>query len=248
MIKRLVSLGSHQTFDHDSQVRVAGPGWAACEDRGMQREAMTGNLARFERVAASPVRPVSPARPARPDGPDGLVAAAVAVCVVVQDDGTLALLITRRADTLRSHAGQWALPGGRQEPGESAEDAARRELHEETGVPVGTGDVLGLLDDYVTRSGYLITPVVVWGGPADPAMRGPVSEVAEIHVIPVADFDVPPRLVRIPESTAPVIQLPLLGEYLHAPTAAIIYQFCQVALHGNAVRVAHFEQPVFAWE
>jgi 8-oxo-dGTP pyrophosphatase MutT (NUDIX family) len=200
---------------------------AACEDRGMLREAMTGNLARFERVPASPASPVRP---------DGLVAAA------------LALLITRRADTLRSHAGQWALPGGRQEPGESAADAARRELHEETGVPVGTGDILGLLDDYVTRSGYLITPVVVWGGPADPAMRGPVSEVAEIHVIPVADFDVPPRLVRIPESTAPVIQLPLLGEYLHAPTAAIIYQFCQVALHGNAVRVAHFEQPVFAWE
>ena len=199
----------------------------------MQRQAMTENLAGFERVAASP---------------DGLTAAAVAVCVVVQDDGTLALLITQRADTLRSHAGQWALPGGRREPGESAEDAARRELHEETGVSVGAGDVLGLLDDYATRSGYLITPVVVWGGPADPAMRGPESEVAGIHVIPLADFDVAPRLVRIPESTAPVIQLPLLGEYLHAPTAAIIYQFCQVALHGNMIRVAHFEQPVFAWK
>lgn len=198
----------------------------------MRREAMTGNLARFHRVAA---------------GPAGLKAAAVAVCVV-QQDGTPALLITQRAGTLRSHAGQWALPGGRREPGESADDAARRELHEETGVPVGAGDVLGLLDDYVTRSGYLITPVVVWGGPVNPAMRGPESEVAGIHVIPLADFDVAPRLVRIPESTAPVIQLPLLGEYLHAPTAAIVYQFCQVALHGNMIRVAHFEQPVFAWK
>jgi hypothetical protein len=45
-----------------------------------------------------------------------------------------------------------------------------------------------------------------------------------------------------------VIQLPLLGSYLHAPTAAIIYQFCQVALHGAGTRVAHFEQPVFAWK
>ena len=66
-------------------------------------------------------------------------------------------------------------------------------------------------------------------------------------MIPVADLDVTPRLVRIPESDAPVIQLPLLGRYLHAPTAAIVYQFCQVALHGRPVRVAHFEQPVFAW-
>jgi 8-oxo-dGTP pyrophosphatase MutT (NUDIX family) len=199
----------------------------------MQREAMTENLARFQRVPASP---------------DGLIRAAVAVCVVFQDDATPALLITLRADTLRSHAGQWALPGGRQEPGESAPDAALRELHEETAVSAGAGDVLGLLDDYVTRSGYLITPVVVWGGPADPAMRGPETEVAGIHLIPLEDFDVPPRLVRIPESTAPVIQLPLLGEFLHAPTAAIVYQFCQVALHGNMIRVAHFEQPVFAWK
>jgi 8-oxo-dGTP pyrophosphatase MutT (NUDIX family) len=198
----------------------------------MRRADLTGNLDRFQRVAARP---------------DGLIQAAVAVCVVFQEDGTPALLITRRADTLRSHAGQWALPGGRREPGEPAPDAARRELREETGVSAGAGDVLGLLDDYVTRSGYLIAPVVVWGGPADPAMRGPETEVAGIHVIPLADFDVPPRLVRIPESTRPVIQLPLLGEYLHAPTAAIIYQFCQVALHGNMIRVAHFEQPVFAW-
>ena len=198
----------------------------------MRREAIIDNLASFRRVAASPA---------------GLKPAAVAVCVVVQH-GALALLITRRADTLRSHAGQWALPGGRREPGEAPEDAARRELREETGVAAGPGDTLGVLDDYVTRSGYLITPVVVWGGPADPGMRGPRSEVAGIHVIPVADFDVAPRLVRIPESTAPVIQLPLLGGYLHAPTAAIIYQFCQAALHGTLIRVAHFEQPVFAWK
>jgi hypothetical protein len=59
---------------------------------------------------------------------------------------------------------------------------------------------------------------------------------------------VPPRLITIPESEFPVIQLPLLGSYLHAPTAAIIYQFCQVALHSAGTRVAHFEQPVFAWK
>lgn len=196
------------------------------------RTAIAANLASFTRIGVSGA---------------SLKAASVAVCVVLERD-VRSLLITRRAPSLRSHAGQWALPGGGRDAGESVEDAARRELLEETGVEVAPDDVLGILDDYVTRSGYLISPVVVWGGPVSPAMRGPASEVAQIHVIPLADFDVPPRLLRIPESEAPVIQLPLLGSYLHAPTAAIIFQFCQVALHGRTVRVSHFEQPVFAWK
>jgi 8-oxo-dGTP pyrophosphatase MutT (NUDIX family) len=205
----------------------------AAESPAGDRAGLAANLAGFRRVAASA---------------DGLRPAAVAVCVVV-DDGACSLLITRRAPTLRSHAGQWALPGGGRDPGESAPDAARRELREETGVDVAAVEVLGLLDDYVTRSGYLMTPVVVWGGAVSPAMSGPASEVAGIHVIPLADLDVEPRLLRIPESPSPVIQLPLLGRYLHAPTAAIVYQFCQVALHGrHDTRVAHFEQPVFAWK
>jgi 8-oxo-dGTP pyrophosphatase MutT (NUDIX family) len=196
------------------------------------RAAITANLAGFSRGGVSPA---------------GLKNASVAICVVLQRDAP-SLLITRRALNLRSHAGQWALPGGRREAGESAEDAALRELQEETGVVVPVEDVLGILDDYVTRSGYLITPVVLWGGPVSPEMSGPAAEVAQIHVIPLADFDVTPRLLRIPESESPVIQLPLLGGYLHAPTAAIIYQFCQVALHGRMTRVSHFEQPVFAWK
>jgi len=215
-------------------VTARGGAGALPEERspGQDRAAITANLARFRRVVVSRA---------------GLKAASVALCVVFRHD-VRSLLITRRAAGLRSHAGQWALPGGGRDAGESAEDAARRELREETGVQVGRGDVLGLLDDYVTRSGYLITPVVVWGGPVSPAMSGPASEVARIHVIPLADLDVAPRLLRIPESESPVIQLPLLGRYLHAPTAAIIYQFCQVALHGRTIRVAHFEQPVFAWK
>jgi 8-oxo-dGTP pyrophosphatase MutT (NUDIX family) len=196
------------------------------------RAAIAANLASFRRIGAD-----------RP----GLRAASVAVCIVLEQ-GRPALLITRRALGLRAHPGQWALPGGGRDRGESVPDAARRELREETGVAVAPADVLGLLDDYVTRSGYLITPVVVWAGPVSSAMRAEAAEVARIHVVPLADLDVPPRLVRIPESGSPVIQLPFLGRYLHAPTAAIVYQFCQVALHGRAVRVAHFEQPVFAWK
>jgi len=196
------------------------------------RAEIAANMARFDRVESAVT---------------GLRPASVAVCVVGEPD-RLSLVITRRAPRLRSHAGQWALPGGSRDPGETIEDAALREMAEETGLELGPDAVLGLLDDYVTRSGYLISPVVVWGGPASPAMRRQAAEVAQIHVIPLADFDVEPRLLRIPESEFPVIQLPLLGRYLHAPTAAVIYQFCRVGLHGETVRVAHFEQPVFAWK
>jgi 8-oxo-dGTP pyrophosphatase MutT (NUDIX family) len=196
------------------------------------RAEIAANMARFDRVESAVT---------------GLRPASVAVCVVGEPD-RLSLVITRRAPRLRSHAGQWALPGGGRDPGETIEDAALREMAEETGLELGPDAVLGLLDDYVTRSGYLISPVVVWGGPASPAMRRQAAEVAQIHVIPLADFDVEPRLLRIPESEFPVIQLPLLGRYLHAPTAAVIYQFCRVGLHGETVRVAHFEQPVFAWK
>jgi 8-oxo-dGTP pyrophosphatase MutT (NUDIX family) len=201
-------------------------------ETGADRDAMAARLAAFDRVALPG---------------DGLRLAAVAVCVV-QRDGVPSLLITRRAPTLRNHAGQWALPGGRRDPGEAPADTARRELGEETAVTAGPDSVLGLLDDYVTRSGFLITPVVVWGGPASERMSGPAAEVERIYVIPLADLDVPPRLLAIPESQAPVIQLPLLDRFVHAPTAAIIYQFCQVALHGRATRVAHFEAPAFLWK
>lgn len=178
------------------------------------------------------------------DRPD-LKHAAVAVCVTEHEDAA-SLLLTRRTPRLRAHSGQWALPGGRVDPGETAVAGALRELHEEVGLDLGPDAVLGLLDDYVTRSGYVMTPVVCWAGPAGELVPAE-AEVAEVHQIPVADLDVEPRFLRIPESEAPVIQLPLLGRFLHAPTAAIVYQFCQVACRGLRTRVAHLEQPVFAW-
>jgi 8-oxo-dGTP pyrophosphatase MutT (NUDIX family) len=196
----------------------------------VSRAGVVANLAAFRRVEIT-----------RP----GLRAASVAVCVLLRDD-VPCLLLTKRAARLRNHSGQWALPGGSREAGESAEDAALRELREETGVVAGAGDVLGILDDFATRSGFLMTPVVVWGGPVGTMVRQS-SEVARIHVIPLADFDRPPELLSIPESPALVLRLALMGGHVYAPTGAIIHQFCQLALHGLTTRVAHFEQPVFAW-
>ena len=106
--------------------------------------------------------------------------------------------------------------------------------------------MLGLLDDYPTRSGYVITPVVLWAGPMGQLRPNP-DEVASVHVATFADLAVEPRFVSIPESDAPVVQLPLFGHLIHAPTAAVLYQFRELALRGRITRVSHLEQPVFAW-
>ncbi|HEY7540458.1 MAG TPA: CoA pyrophosphatase, partial [Methylomirabilota bacterium] len=96
--------------------------------------------------------------------PDGRRPAAVAVVLLPDDDGRACFLLTRRTATLRAHARQWALPGGRIDAGETIEGAALRELREEVGLALEPSAVLGLLDDYGTRSGFIITPVVAWGG------------------------------------------------------------------------------------
>jgi 8-oxo-dGTP pyrophosphatase MutT (NUDIX family) len=174
--------------------------------------------------------------------------AAVALAVVGDEAARPCFVLTRRAARLRRHAGQWALPGGGVDPGESAEAAALRELREEVSLELGPESVLGLLDDYPTRSGWVITPVVVWGG-ADATLRPDPEEVAEVHRVPLAELERPgvPVLRRIPESERPVISIPLVGTLVHAPTAAIVFQLREVAVRGRATRVAHFEQPVFAW-
>jgi 8-oxo-dGTP pyrophosphatase MutT (NUDIX family) len=171
-----------------------------------------------------------------------------AVAVVLVDGDEPCFLLTRRAPRLRAHAGQWALPGGRIDEGEDAAAAARRELEEELGLALGDEAVLGLLDDYPTRSGYAITPVVLWTGPAPPLRPNP-AEVAAVHLVALSELDHPdcPRFVTIPEVDAPVIQVPLLGNRIHAPTAAVLYQLREVVLHGRATRVSHFAEPVFAW-
>ena len=180
----------------------------------------------------------------------GLKRAAVAIALVEAagvGSGT-ALLLTLRAAGLRSHRGQWALPGGRCDEGETPAMAALRELHEELGLELGADDVLGLLDDYPTRSGYLITPVVLWAKASANVSPNP-EEVASVHRIALdnlaqADaFD----FTAIPESTRRVIRFRHAGRFIHAPTAALIYQFREV-LEGRDTRVTELEQPVFAWK
>lgn len=193
---------------------------------------------------------------------DGVTQAAVAITIVDVSYGAginglpdyketrkdAALILTRRASTLKDHAGQWAFPGGRMEPGEGPEDTALRELEEEVGLKLGRNNVIGRLDDFTTRSGFVITPMVVWGGRGVALTPDPV-EVASIHRIPITEFmrGDAPLLDNIPGRVNPVLRMPVGDNWIAAPTAALIYQFREVAILGEETRVAHYEQPFFAW-
>jgi 8-oxo-dGTP pyrophosphatase MutT (NUDIX family) len=201
------------------------------------RANIAARCAEFTRLPATvPIPPLKPA------------AVAIALVEAGEGEGGTALLLTLRAAGLRAHRGQWALPGGRCDDGESAVTAAVRELHEELGLQIDETHVLGLLDDYPTRSGYLITPVVVWAA-AGKMICPNASEVASVHRIPLEDIEQPNAFdfIAIPESDRRVIRYRHAGQFIHAPTAALIYQFREV-LAGRNTRVAELEQPVFAWK
>ena len=159
-----------------------------------------------------------------------------------------ALILTRRSAMLRNHPGQWAFPGGRLDAGETPVETALREMHEEISVALEQAAVLGRLDDFVTRSGFVMSPIVVWGGPRLELWPNP-QEVASVHRIPLTELlrEDAPRLDPTDDGGHPILRMPVGSDYIAAPTAAVIYQFREVCLLGRPTRVAHFEQPRFAW-
>ena len=165
-----------------------------------------------------------------------------AVAIVVMDGGgTPSVPIFQRPSSMSRHAGQMALPGGRLHEGEAAEECAVRELHEELGLKVSSDDIVGLLDDFDTRSGFTITPVVIWTDAPAAALKPSTFEVAQLFVIAIPEL-------RAAVSTArpgQAFSLRLERIEVFAPTAAILYQFSEVALDGRYARVTDFYQPPF---
>jgi len=201
-------------------------------DAGL-RQQLTANLSEFQ---------------ARTQPLGDLKHAAVVLAVTRYRDEA-AIIVTRRTDTLRAHTGQWALPGGRIDAGETPAEAALREMHEEVNLSLDAGQILGTLDDYVTRSGYLITPVVVWNDTPWNQLHPNPHEVASISPFGFSELarSDSPLLSDVAESDKQVLSMHFQDDVIFAPTGALLFQFREVAMGGRSTRVLHFDQPRFAW-
>lgn len=182
--------------------------------------------------------------------PDRGLKHAAVVLAVTRYALEAAIIVTRRAHTLRAHTGQWALPGGRLDAGETTSQAALREMHEEINLSLNEDQILGFLDDYVTRSGYLMTPVVVWNDTPWDQLHPNPDEVATISPFGFSELarTDSPLLGDAPQTDRPVLSMHFQDDVIFAPTGALLYQFREVAMLGRSTRVLHYDQPRFAWQ
>jgi 8-oxo-dGTP pyrophosphatase MutT (NUDIX family) len=202
--------------------------WLDTSHGPAQRRRIVHNLTAFDRRAIH----------------DDTVRRAAVAIVLAPVDGIIHYVFTQRSYALRRGAGQYALPGGNVDPGESIIETALRELHEELGVTLDASSLLGMLDDFETRGGHVVTPVVLWSDGALELAINP-GEVEAAWLVPVAELDHPeaPRRIAPANGGRPVLRVPVRGEWINPPTAAWLLQFRDVALHGRATRVADVGQP-----
>ncbi|HKQ69744.1 MAG TPA: CoA pyrophosphatase [Polyangiaceae bacterium] len=144
-------------------------------------------------------------------------------------DGAPELWLVRRADHVRIHSGQVALPGGKHEPHDPDPlSTALRECHEEIGLEPSAVEVLGRLDDCITVTGFAITPFVGWI--ANPFTPLPLTdEVARVFAVPLAALEREPEAVSIDwgEAKRIVLSYSIAGETVWGATAAILRGFVQ---------------------
>ena len=139
-----------------------------------------------DRLRASLALPATE-RPIAADLPEIRSGAAIAaaVLIAVTDRTKPGVILTVRREHLRTHAGQIAFPGGRVDPGEGTLEAALREAHEELGLEPHVADPIGLLDDYRTVTGFVVTPAIVVI-PPDLPLSPHEHEVADWFEAPLA--------------------------------------------------------------
>lgn len=165
------------------------------------------------------------------------------VLAVTEHEGEPSVIVIKRAYRGRN-AGQWGLPGGRVDDGETTEQAALRELHEELGLRVPESDIVGGLDDFPARSGFVITPLVAVLSAAGPPVPSP-DEVHSVHYVPLRRLAAGDVARWVPQMAGGRLLQLRLGPQMviHAPTGAILWQFREVVLLGRATRVADYLQP-----
>jgi len=188
------------------------------------RQTVAENLRRFERRSSTLSQ----------------TPAAVAIVIMLERDVPVVPIFQRPA-SMSMHASQMAIPGGRLHEGEDVEACALRELGEELGLTLQEGDVLGMLDDFDTRSGFTITPVVVWSGADPKTLRPSADEVARLFLVTAAQLRSAVEATSLLPPERFSLRLPEVEVF--APTAAMLYQFSEVALDGRSCRVADFHQP-----
>jgi 8-oxo-dGTP pyrophosphatase MutT (NUDIX family) len=154
--------------------------------------------------------------------PVGRTTAAAVLVPLFEKDAEAHLWLVRRPKSMRSHAGQVAFPGGKRDPADDSLTAtALREAHEELGIERARVDVLGSLDDYLTITGFTITPCVGWLDPNLPIEPNP-NEVERAFAVPLRSFLEPASGVL------PLRGWTVDGEFVWGATAAIVRAFMNV--------------------
>jgi 8-oxo-dGTP pyrophosphatase MutT (NUDIX family) len=152
----------------------------------------------------------------------GVTTAAAVLVPLSERDGEVCVWLVRRPEEMRNHAGQVAFPGGKNDPADASLRAtALREAEEELGLSPSRVDVLGVLNDYLTITGFTITPWVGWlEEPVE--IRPNPSEVARAFAVPLQSF------LASPTGVLPWRGWNVDGEFVWGATAAIVRGFVAI--------------------
>ncbi len=158
--------------------------------------------------------------------------AAVLLPIVDHPEHAPGVLLTRRASHLAHHPGQISFPGGRMEPGEvDPSETALREAHEEVSLPTDRVEVLGHLDDYVTVTGFRVSPVVGVITPPVALVPDP-TEVDAIFEVPLAFLMDPSNhrhaVREVGGTRRPHFAIPYGDHYIWGATAGILMNLYEV--------------------